>query len=71
MQSNGELGPDEELTRILLADILAKRLSTLDIAEAKADVRIFIRDATQLSEWSNDCFLYWFSRIKFVDASSE
>lgn len=32
----------------------------------KADVRIFLRDSSQLSEWSEEFFLYWFSQIKFV-----
>jgi hypothetical protein len=64
MQNNQELGLDEVLTSSRLADIFAMRLKTLDIEEAKADVRTFLRDTTQLSEWSHEFFLYWFSKIK-------
>lgn len=71
MQNNKVLEADEELTPSRLADIFAKRLKTLDIEEAKADVRPFLRDATQLSEWSNDFFLYWFSKIKFIEVGSD
>ncbi len=65
MHRNGQLGKEEILTRELLADIFAKRLKNLDIEDAKSDVRIFLRDSTQLREWSEEFFLYWFSQIKF------
>lgn len=67
MRNNKELGPDEVLTPNRLVDIFTRRLKTLDIEDAKADVRPFLRDATQLSEWSHDFFLFWFSKITFAD----
>lgn len=66
MKNNKEIEPSQELTPSLLAEIFAKRLKTLNIEDAKTDVRVFLRDATQLNEWSEDFFLYWFSKIKFV-----
>lgn len=68
MQNNNELGQGEILTASRLEEIFATRLKTLNLDEAKADVRIFLRDATQLSEWSQDFFLYWFSKIKFASS---
>jgi predicted nucleotidyltransferase component of viral defense system len=65
MQNNKELEVNEELTPSRLTDIFLRRLKTLNIEEAKADVRPFLRDATQLDEWSEDFFLYWFSKITF------
>lgn len=67
MQNNNELGHNETLTSPRLTDIFMKRLKTLDIEQAKADVRPFFRDATQLSECSQDFFLQWFSKIKFIE----
>ncbi len=67
MQKNNELNSDEKLTPDRLAHIFTKRLKTLNFADAQADVRPFLRDATQLSEWSEDFFLYWFSKITFID----
>lgn len=67
MKSNGALDRDEELTPSRLAEIFATRLKTLNIEEAKTDVRTFLRDSTQLGEWSSEFFLYWFSKIKFVE----
>jgi predicted nucleotidyltransferase component of viral defense system len=66
MHNNGELAQNERLTSSLLTDIFVKRLKTLDIDDAKADVRTFLRDTTQLQEWSTDFFLYWFSKITFA-----
>jgi predicted nucleotidyltransferase component of viral defense system len=70
MQKNKQLNPHEELTPSRLENIFATRLKTLNIEEAKADVRPFLRDASQLEEWSVDFFLYWFSKITFLDQSS-
>lgn len=66
MKHNKEIDPEEQLTPSRLAEIFAKRLKTLNIQEAKTDVRVFLRDATQLDDWSEEFFLYWFSRIRFV-----
>jgi len=66
MKNNKEIELEQKLTPSLLADIFAKRLKTLNIQEAKADVRVFLRDATQLDEWSEEFFLYWFSKIRFI-----
>lgn len=66
MHNNGQLAKEELLTDSRLADIFSKRLETLDIEDAKSDVRTFLRDPSQLKEWSVDFFLYWFSQIKFV-----
>lgn len=66
MQNNKELGVDEVLTESHLADIFARRLKTVNFEEAKGDVRPFLRDATQLGEWNQDFFLYWFSKIKCI-----
>jgi len=67
MQYNKVLGEDEPLSTSRLAEIFNNRLNTLDIEDAKTDVRVFLRDASQLSEWSRDFFLYWFSKIKYTD----
>lgn len=66
MQNNNELGKDEPLSSNRLAEIVHKRLNTLDIEDAKADVRIFLRDVSQLNEWSKEFFLHWFSKIRFI-----
>ena len=66
MKNNKEIELEQKLTPSLLADIFAKRLKTLNIQEAKVDVRVFLRDATQLDEWSEEFFLYWFSKIRFI-----
>lgn len=65
MQSNNELKKDEGLTGSHLAEIFSKRLRSLDIEGAKTDVRVFLRDDSQLNEWSPEFFKYWFSKIKF------
>ncbi len=65
MQGNRVLPPNEKLTPSTLMHIFEKRLETLNIEDAKADVRPFLRDDSQLNEWSSDFFLYWFAQIKF------
>ena len=67
MHNNNELDHNEKLTPASLKNIFSKRLKAVDIEQAKADVRPFLRDATQLSEWSEDFFLYWFSKITFIE----
>lgn len=62
MKANSEL--KESLTPPLLTEIFSKRLQSLNIEDAKSDVSIFLRDTSQLSEWSTDFFMYWFSKIK-------
>lgn len=66
MHNNGQLSKGELLTNSKLAEIFSKRLETLNIEDAKTDVRPFLRDSSQLNEWSVDFFLYWFSQIKFL-----
>jgi hypothetical protein len=66
MQKLGQLRKGEILTPQLLSEIFAERLKTLDIPEAKSDVQIFLRDTSQLNEWSIDFFMHWFSQIKFI-----
>lgn len=66
MHSNGQLDKEELLTNSRLADIFSKRLETLDIEDAKSDVRPFLRDQSQLREWSVGFFKHWFSQIKFI-----
>lgn len=66
MQNNNELGKDEALSSARLSEIFTARLKTLNIEDAKEDVGIFLRDNSQLSEWSHDFFKYWFSKIKYL-----
>ncbi len=66
MHNNDQLDKNELLTSSLLTDIFSKRLKAINLEAAKADVRVFLRDASQLDEWSVDFFLYWFSKIKFA-----
>jgi len=67
MQHQKELGLGEKLTPQRLADIVTARLKKINIEDAQADVRPFLKDAAQLDEWSYDFFLYWFSKMRFVE----
>lgn len=66
MQNNNQLEKGQFLTQKKLNDIFSSRLATLNIEDAKLDVRPFLKDTSQLTEWSVDFFQYWFSQIKYL-----
>ncbi|MBS0655902.1 MAG: hypothetical protein JSR46_09005 [Verrucomicrobia bacterium] len=67
MHENNQLTKNETLTPERLLQVFAARLKQIDLEDAKRDVRPFLRDASQLDEWSEEFFLYWFSKIIFTD----
>ncbi len=66
MRQSGHLAADRELTEKLLRELLATRIETLDVDQARADVEPFVRTAGTLDVWSQAFFRDVVSRIVVV-----
>lgn len=56
LESNGISLP-EQITRDAVIKLLEQRITSLDIAKARADVLPFIRDSRELDLWSTEFFM--------------
>ncbi len=59
-----KIGIPEKLTKQNVKELLLKRISTLDVVQAKADVQPFIRDIRELDLWSREFFMTIIESIK-------
>ncbi|MDY0271337.1 MAG: nucleotidyl transferase AbiEii/AbiGii toxin family protein [Advenella sp.] len=59
-----KIGIPEKLTKQNVKELLLKRISTLDVVQAKADVQPFIQDIRELDLWSREFFMTIIESIK-------
>lgn len=65
MISGGTIDKDEILTVEKVKDLLKKRVTEINLNEAKEDVKPFIRNQSELDLWSIDFFHHWINKLKF------
>ncbi len=66
MEQTGHWNPGETLDRTALQERLTSRFKSIDFAQAKSDVRPFLRDANALDLWSSEFFVSMTDRIHCV-----
>lgn len=64
MRQSGSWTSDRHLTQADLLNLFEKRIATIDIHSAKADVINFIKDSARLDIWSKDFFNQIIQKIK-------
>jgi predicted nucleotidyltransferase component of viral defense system len=65
MQESGDFDSKDTLTEENLKVLLKEKIDTLDIAKAKEDVQVFIKDRSALDFWSRDYFKLLADRMSF------
>ncbi len=65
MVKSGNFAKNDELTEKILKNLLRKKIEILDIAKAKDDVKVFIKDQSILEFYSKEYFLLLTDRIIF------
>lgn len=66
MRQTRDWKEDAPLTSESFIDLLTKRISNLDVDQARNEVERFVKNPENLSIWSREFFLDIISRIKFV-----
>jgi predicted nucleotidyltransferase component of viral defense system len=66
MRQTRDWKDDAPLTSESFIDLLTKRISNLDVDQARNEVERFVKNPENLSIWSREFFLDIISRIKFV-----
>ena len=64
MRQNKSLGISEPLTVSRFKEIIYQRIDSLNIEDAKNDVRFFIKHKEILDAWSKDYFCLWIDKLK-------
>ena len=65
MRQSGHYIHDRPLTEAVFADLLEKKILSLDLQAAKEDIKRFIRDPRELDGWTIDFFRSLLSRIQY------
>ncbi len=56
MVESGDFDNNESLTLDVLKELLHKKIDSLDIAKAKSEVKVFLKDNSSLEFWSKEYF---------------
>ena len=64
MKDTHVLADYEILTQARLIDLLEKRINSIDWKNAKKDVVNFLRDPSEVDDWSQDLFLAAIKSLK-------
>ncbi len=63
-RESGSIGKNDYFTKKLLLDMLEQKIKTVDIENAKLDIKRFIKDDRVLDIWSKEYFLLLIQQIK-------
>ena len=66
MRQSGHFSESDSLSEERLKDLIAKRIATISIDEAKEDILPFVRDPSVLAVWSPEFFTALAERIKTI-----